>query len=83
MNGPMTMIRTKVSAGMRTSWQTIPAIIDFGFFTISTNVAGLMPKATPNITNAKTKLRRVDPPAIVTSRASNVLITSSVIFYRF
>ena len=45
-------------------------IMDLGFFIISTNVPGLMPSATPNITIANTTLRSVEPPLMVTSMAS-------------
>lgn len=80
---PIAMISSKVSAGRNTSWHTIPATIDLGFFMMSTNVEGLMPSATPNITNARTIVRRVEPPFIVTFKASRFLMTSSFILVRF
>ena len=79
IQSPHSIMRTNVSAGRRTSWQTIPVRMDFGFFMISTNVAGLMPRATPNITNARTMLRSVEPPFIVTSRASRLRMASGLI----
>ena len=80
---PNTIVSSNVSAGRSTSWHTIPVIMDFGFFTISMNVAGLMPSATPNITNARTMLRRVEPPFMVTFSASRLRMTSSLILIGF
>jgi hypothetical protein len=67
---PIAKTRRNVNAGSRMSWHIIPVMIDFGFVIISRNVLGLMPSATPKITIARTTLRRVEPPLIVTSIAS-------------
>ena len=66
-----------------TSWQSMPVSMDFGFFMMSTNVAGLMPRATPNITNARTTFSSVEPPFIVTFRASRLRIASGLIMNLF
>ena len=46
--------RRSVRQGSSTSWQIIPMMMDFGFCSMLMKVAGLMPSATPNITNART-----------------------------
>jgi hypothetical protein len=83
MKSPHAIIRSKVRAGSRIIWHTIPVMIDFGFVKMSTNVEGLIPSATPNITNARTILRSVEPPFIVTSIASRLAITSGLIMIVF
>ena len=80
---PIAMISTSVRAGRSTSWHTIPVIMDLGFFTMSTNVLGLIPSATPNITSARTTFRRVEPPFIVTFKASISRIICSLIIIKF
>ena len=80
---PIVMISTSVRAGRSTSWHTMPVIMDLGFLTMSTNVLGLMPSATPNITSARTMFRRVEPPFIVTLRASISRMICSLIIIKF
>jgi len=50
-----------VSAGKSIIWQIAPSITDLGFLKISLNTEGLMPSATPYITNASTKLIKSIP----------------------
>ena len=50
------MTRRNVRAGRKMTWQRIPTIMDLGLRAMSRNDAGLMPRATPNITNARTML---------------------------
>ena len=50
-----------VAAGKTTHCDTIPKITDLGFVNTSLNVCSLIPKATPNITNARIKLTIVIP----------------------
>lgn len=83
MLSPKAMIRTSVKAGRRTIWQTMPVIMDLGFLSMSTNVAGLIPSATPNITNANTILSRVEPPFIETLMASMLALNSGLIMKVF
>ena len=74
------MARPQVNAGSRTSWQHIPSRTDLGFLKTSTKMLGLMPRATPYITKARTMLMVFIPPAfIVTWIASIAAAVCSVI----
>ena len=74
------MVRRKVNAGRRIIWQIMPNNIDFGFVNTSTNVLGLIPRATPNITKASTMLIVFIPASFIfTLIASSCAITSGLI----
>ena len=74
------IVSRKVSAGKRISWHMIPRKTDCGFFAISTNVLGLIPSATPNITKARTIFIVFMPASfILTFIASRCAITSGLI----
>jgi hypothetical protein len=57
--------RRKVKAGRKIIWQIAPRITDLGFFAISTKVLGLIPRATPNITNARTRFKAFIPASFM------------------
>lgn len=61
-------ISKNVMAGSRINWQVSPKIADLGFLKTFLNSAGLMPRATPNITSANTKLITLIPLAEKLSR---------------
>ena len=52
----------KVTAGKPIHCNTIPVTTDFGYLNTSLNVSSLMPRATPNITNAKMMFTTIIPP---------------------
>ena len=51
-----------VTAGRPTHCKKMPTITDLGFLKTSLNVCVLIPRATPNITNARMMLTMVIPP---------------------
>ena len=53
----------QVRAGSRMSWHSMPRNTDLGFWKTSTKMWGLMPRATPYITNARMMLMVFMPPA--------------------
>ena len=53
----------KVMAGSATHCSSIPVMIDLGFLIMSLMVRGLMPRATPNITNARMMFTNTIPPS--------------------
>ena len=55
--------RRQVKAGRRTIWHSIPKRTDLGFLNTSTKMCGLMPSATPYMTNARMMLMVFMPPA--------------------
>ena len=57
------MASRQVKAGSRTSWHSMPSRTDFGLRNTSTKMPGLMPRATPNMTNARMILMVFIPPA--------------------
>ena len=57
------MASRQVKAGSRMSWHNIPSKTDLGFLNTSTKICGLMPRATPYITKARTMLMVFMPPA--------------------
>jgi hypothetical protein len=74
------IVRRNVSAGSRMSWHITPRKIDCGFLKMSTNVFGLIPSATPNITKANTILMAFMPASFMfTLIASRCAITSGLI----
>ena len=76
------IVSRKVNAGSSMIWHIIPSIIDFGLRTISRKDEGLMPKATPNITKARTILIMSMPVLfILTFIASSEAIISGLISY--
>ena len=78
------IVKRKVNAGRRMSWQITPRRSDCGFLTRSTNVLGLIPRATPNITKARTILMVFIPASFMfTLIASRLAITSGLIFSTF
>ena len=78
------IVRRKVRAGSRNSWQIIPSTTDFGFLKTSMKVLGLMPSATPNMTKASTMLMAFIPASFIfTLIASSCAITSGLIFNMF
>ena len=54
----------KVNSGSSMHWHSIPSSTDFGLVNTSLKVCGLMPSATPYITNARTILMVFIPPAL-------------------
>ena len=57
------MARPQVKAGSSTSWHSIPSSTLLGLRKTSTKICGLMPRATPYITKARTMLMVFMPPA--------------------
>lgn len=60
---PSASASRKVNSGSRIIWLHAPTSTDLGFLNTSTNIPGLMPRATPYITNASTMLMVFMPPA--------------------
>ena len=58
----ITAIRN-VIAGRANHCNKTPVMIDFGFLIISFNLCGLIPRATPNITNARIIFTIIIPPS--------------------
>ena len=61
---PIRTASRNVNAGSRTSWQVMPSRTDFGLLKTSANIRGFIPRATPNITKARTRLIVFIPPAL-------------------
>ena len=79
INGLRTIAKRQVTAGRITHCNSTPRITDFGFLKTSLNVLTLMPRATPNITNAKIKLtNNISPAPRLMVRLSRVLSSSFI-----
>ena len=79
INGFSTMVKRQVIAGRITHCSSTPRITDFGFLKTSLNVWTLMPRATPNITNAKIKLtNNISPAPRLMVSVSRVLSSSFI-----
>ena len=71
MEEPRASASRKVNSGSSMIWLHAPTSTDFGFLNTSTNILGLIPRATPYITNASTMFIVFIPPALrVTSMLS-------------
>ena len=80
MLSPKARASRKVNRGSSTIWHTKPRITDLGLVKTLMNIFGLMPRATPNITNASTMLMVFIPPAFsVTLMASIAAAVSGLI----
>ena len=74
------MASRQVNAGSRISWHIAPRITDLGFLKTSMKIPGLIPSATPYITNARIILMVFMPPAFrFTSMLSMVAAISGFI----
>ena len=76
----MSIASPQVKAGRSTSWLSMSRSTDLGFLKTSTKMPGLMPRATPYITNARMIFMVFIPPALSdTLMLSMVLIISGAI----
>ena len=80
---PKARASRKVSSGSRMSWQQRPMIRDLGLPKTLANILGLMPRATPYITKARTMLMVFMPPAFIVTLIPSIMEVISGLIVHF